>query len=177
MPIRLEAYTASGVLQADASVEGTLGEVLETFDEVPLVRGIVSPLDGSVARAVPPGPVGIDDLIVVVAATPPSVPVHANWHELALRAGPYFVRGEMPTLPGFDPGRALARPSGPFVLLRSVEISIAAASEAGTNDHAYAWVNRYNVDAVAGDLNLALFFPGADETLGLPGSKPADIRS
>ncbi len=175
MSIRLEAYTATGVLQADAAVEGALGEILETLDALPIANGIVAPLDGSPQRIVEPGPMNMDDLMIAVAGGAPSVPVHANWHELALRTGPYLVRGEMPTLPGFDPGRALARPSGPFVLLRSVEVSLVDARDAGTNEHAYAWVNRYNVDAVAGDLNLVLFFPGASETLVASGSKPGQI--
>ncbi len=171
--MRLEAYTAAGVLQADVPIDGQLGDVLETVDSIQVDQGLVSPLDGTPAQAIPRGPMSVDDLILAVASGQPSVPVHANWHELALRAGPYFIRGEMPTLPGFDPGRALARPSGPFVLLRAVEVSIAEATEAGTNTHAFAWVNRYNVDAVSGDLNLVLFFPGASETIVASGSKPS----
>ena len=34
---------------------------------------------------------------------------------ISLVVGPYIVAGELPTLPGFDPGRALTRPSGEFV--------------------------------------------------------------
>ncbi len=45
------------------------------------------------------------------------MPVHPAWHDVILRAGPYLITGQMPTMPGFDPARALARPTGTFVLL------------------------------------------------------------
>ncbi len=65
-----------------------------------------------------------DDVLIVVGDDDPSVPVHAQWHDIRLEVGPYTLEGEMPTLPGFDPGRALTRPTGEFVLLRDVSIGL-----------------------------------------------------
>ena len=66
----------------------------------------------------------------------------------------------MPTLPGFDPGRALARPTGEFVLLRTSGVG---PRRPGRRRHpAAALVNRYAVDRVAADLMLGFFFPGAE---------------
>ena len=62
--------------------------------------------------------IAIDDVLVAVADDEPTIPVHASWHAIRLEVGPYVVEGELPTLPGFDPGRALTRPTGEFVLLR-----------------------------------------------------------
>jgi hypothetical protein len=65
-------------------------------------------------------------------------------------------------LPGFDPARAIARPSGSFVLLGrlTVELREQGPSERA-DEHDFAYVNRYAVDAVESDISLAFFFPGA----------------
>ena len=71
----------------------------------------------------------------------------------------------MPTFPGFDPGRALTRPTGDFVLLRDVRIGPRDAGDplaAGVPAGRHALVNRYGVESVACDLMLGFFFPGAE---------------
>ena len=88
-------------------------------------------------------------------------PVHAQWHSIELDTGPYLVQGEMPTMPGFDPGRALARPTGEFVFLRDARIRLIGRDDAGEASAARLLVNRYTVDRVAADLMLGFFFPGA----------------
>ena len=93
-----------------------------------------------------------------------STTVHASWHGIRLEVGPYLVEGEIATLPGFDPGRALTRPSGEFVQLRDVRIGRrsgpGASAEPVPIGHG-ALVNRYGVESVACDLMLGFFFPGA----------------
>jgi hypothetical protein len=95
-------------------------------------------------------------------------PVHAAFHAIRLEAGPYLIRGEMATLPGFDPGRALTRPTGTFVLLSDVKVSLLADANAGTASHDRALVNRYSVDRVDSDLMLGFFFPGAHIEMPAP---------
>ena len=102
-----------------------------------------------------------DDLFVVVAPPDTPIPVHPAWHDVILVCGPYLVTGRMPTMPGFDPARALARPTGTFVLLDHVTLSLAAVPDGGSIEHALAWVNRYVVERVESDLELGFFFPGA----------------
>jgi hypothetical protein len=68
----------------------------------------------------------------------------------------------MPTMPGFDPGRALARPTGEFVLLRDVRIALRGDVDGPSMALPSAFVNRYVVDRVAADLMLGFFFPGAE---------------
>ena len=51
-------------------------------------------------------------LVVAVSDQEHPAPVHAAWHPIRLEAGPWLVEGDLPTLPGFDPGRALTRPTG-----------------------------------------------------------------
>jgi hypothetical protein len=89
------------------------------------------------------------------------VPHHAVWHPLILEVGPYLLEGELPTLPGFDPGRALARPTGTFVLLRDVDVRVADDPERLLRRHDRLLVNRYEVLAVTAALMLGFFFPGA----------------
>jgi hypothetical protein len=77
-------------------------------------------------------------------------------------------------MPGFDPGRALTRPSGEFVLLRDVRISRGdrPGLEVARGDHAF--VNRYAVEHIRAELMLGFFFPGAvvDEAIGGVGIRP-----
>ncbi len=102
-----------------------------------------------------------DDILVAVADDDPNIPVHASWHAIRLEAGPYVIEGELPTLPGYDPGRALARPTGEFVLLRDVRLgALEGSAEPQAIGH-HALVNRYGVDRVLADIMLGFFFPGA----------------
>jgi hypothetical protein len=76
-------------------------------------------------------------------------------------------------MPGFDPGRALARPTGTFVLLRDVRIGLLERPDSGTDSHPQGLVNRYAVDAVEADLMLGFFFPGARISVDAPAAGPA----
>jgi hypothetical protein len=165
MPIRVEAYTAEGVATGVVARPGTLRDVLEGAKELLIGDSRWLPLDGSGERA--PGDLNlqVDDLMLVVAQEPEGVPVHAQWHSIELDAGPYRVNGEMPTMPGFDPGRALARPTGEFVLLRDAHIRLIDREDAGEATSSQVMVNRYTVDRIAADLMLGFFFPGASMTI------------
>ena len=58
-------------------------------------------------------------------------------------------------------GRALTRPTGEFVLLRDVRLSVRARPESGVSVGHHALINRYGVDRIVADLMLGFFFPGA----------------
>jgi hypothetical protein len=175
MPIRVEAYTAEGVATGVVARPGTLRDVLEGADDIVIEQSRWLPLDGSGERA--PGDLNlqVDDLMLVVAEEPEGIPVHAQWHSIELDAGPYRVNGEMPTMPGFDPGRALARPTGEFVLLRDAHIRLIDREEAGEATSNQVMVNRYTVDRIAADLMLGFFFPGAKMTI--TGSSAGDHQA
>ena len=162
MPIRVEAYTAEGVATGVVSRPGPLRELIEGSRELVVEESRWLPLDGSGERAAGELTLLVDDMMLVVADEPDGIPVHAQWHSIELDAGPYRVSGEMPTMPGFDPGRALARPTGEFVLLRDIEIALIGRDDAGLVHHRSALVNRYVVDRVEADLMLGFFFPGAE---------------
>jgi hypothetical protein len=68
-------------------------------------------------------------------------------------------------MPGFDPGRALARPTGDYVLLRDTRITLIDRDDAGESRSNQLLVNRYTVDRIAADLMLGFFFPGAAMTI------------
>ncbi len=164
MTIRFDAYTATGVRRGTVDADGRLGDLLETLDGIRVTGGVIVPLDGAPPIPDPAGGtnVPVDELLVVVAPPETSIPVHPAWHDVVLRAGPYVVVGRMPTMPGFDPARALARPTGTFVLLDDVRITLAAAPASGAVEHGLAWVNRYVVERVEADIELGFFFPGAE---------------
>jgi len=163
MPIRVDAYMAEGIARGVLARAGSLREVLEHERVLTIDRVKWYPLEGH------PGPtsgmsIPIDDVLIAVGDDDPTTPVHASWHGIRLEVGPYLVEGEMPTLPGFDPGRALTRPTGEFVLLRDVRIGrrTAPADEPLTPVGHHALINRYDVESVACDLMLGFFFPGAE---------------
>jgi hypothetical protein len=173
MSIRVDAYTNGGVCSGLVARPGHLRELLEASSDVTVERAIWLPLDGTGRQSAGSLPFAVDDLVVVAGDEPPGTPVHATWHAIVLTAGPYQIVGELPTMPGFDPGRALARPTGEFVVLRDVEVSLLGQPGAGSSRHEHALVNRYAVDHVSADLMLGFFFPGAGMEVtgdGAPGA-------
>jgi hypothetical protein len=164
MPIHVDAYMAEGIARGVLARAGSLREVLEHDGVLTLERVQWQPLGG---RATPSSGVSIpiDDVLVAVGDDESGTPVHATWHAIRLELGPYAVEGEMPTLPGFDPGRALTRPTGEFVLLKDVRIAPRGPGEPSATGGApighHALVNRYGVESVECDLMLGFFFPGA----------------
>ena len=170
MAITFEAYTEAGRLDGRVVVDGRMADLLATFTSIVVEQPHLLTIGDE-----PPAPGGdlaptwstvdVDDLLIVAAPGESVVPFHATWHPVRLLVGPYVVEGEMPSLPGFDPGRALARPTGAFVLLGHVQVFLAAAGwamPAGVvRELRHAWVNRYGVERVQSALELSRFFPGA----------------
>src|SRR5262245_3878623 len=124
MPIQVDAYLLGGITTGTFARAGQVREFLETSSELPLAGATWQALDG-----VTPGPSGdtaipSDDCLIVVSDDDPFIAAHAQWHSITLEVGPYSISGDLPTLPGFDPGRALTRPSGEFVMLRDVRLAL-----------------------------------------------------
>jgi hypothetical protein len=172
MPIRVDAYTAGGIATGVVARASPLRSALDAAADLVIERSTWLPLDGTSEQVAGDVRYAADDLLLVVTDEPDSAPVHAAWHTVELDAGPYHVRGEMPTMPGFDPGRALARPTGEFVLLRDAHISLRGREGAGEATAARLLVNRYTVERIEADLMLGFFFPGAEMTVS--GSAAAD---
>lgn len=161
MATRVELYTTGGVASGVLARPGTLREALTTDAEVRLDSAAWQAIDGSEPQAAGTLTFPVDDILFAVADEAPNGPMHAAWHHVLLDAGPYVLEGELATLPGFDPGRSLTRPSGEWVLLRDVQLSVAGHPEAGVSTGDHALVNRYGVERIRADLMLGFFFPGA----------------
>jgi hypothetical protein len=167
MAILFQAYTDDGAIQGHLAGQARLIDQLEAGTALTLEMGRQSWLDGREPATFVREMVDPDRVVVVAAPAEQVVPSHAVWHDLDLVAGPWSIQGAMPTLPGFDPSRALTRPSGSFVLLAGV--SVGAADDSGSERdrdgrapaHPFAFVNRYTVERVTADLELGFFFPGA----------------
>jgi hypothetical protein len=162
MPVRVELYGAAGVAIGVVTRSGRLREILESGIDLLVEEGVWHPLDGSPAQ--PSGALSVagDDIFLAVAEELEDGPVHAQWHDIPLDVGAYRVTGQMPTMPGFDAGRALARPTGEFVLLRDVRIALLEDIEGPSVERPAAFVNRYVVDRVSADMMLGFFVPGAE---------------
>ena len=162
MSFTLDAYTADGLLAGVAATDGRLVDLLAGSTTVDLDGAVLLPFDGPPERADGRVRIDIDDLLAVVAGPESVPPFHASWHPMTVEAASYRISGELPATPGFDPGRALARPTGPFILLGHVTVALRSHGvAAGQNEHALLWINRYAVEAVVGSLELGFFFPGA----------------
>ncbi len=171
MPIRVEIFAAGGIAVGTLARAGHVRDALECGDPLPIERTTWHALDGSRPRPIGEVTVAPDDVLLATADEAEDLPVHAQWHEVSLALGPYHVRGQMPTMPGFDPGRALARPTGEFVQLRDVTIGLDGEPVAGMV-RPMAFANRYCVERVEADLMLGFFFPGA-EIVTTPGPSVA----
>lgn len=159
MDIQVDAYTVGGKAHGTVTGAGHLRDILEQTGELAL-RGVRwQPLGAFEAQAAGDLTIAIDDVLVAVANGVSAIPVHASWHALRIEVGPYVLEGELPTLPGYDPDRALARPNGEFVLIRDPRLGRigGAVGPIGTE----ALVNRYGVERVEADIMLGFFFPGA----------------
>ena len=161
MAIRVEVYTIGGMASGVLARPGSLREALNADGELRLDGAAWQSLGDPVPRSVGSLTLASDDILFAVADDEPGGPVHAAWHHVLLDAGPYLLEGELGTMPGFDPGRSLTRPSGEFVLLRDVRLSIRDRPEAGVSVGDHALVNRYSVERIRADLMLGFFFPGA----------------
>jgi hypothetical protein len=162
MPVRVEIYGAAGVAIGSIARSGRMREILESGLDLLVEQAAWHPLDGSPAQPSAALNVAEDDIFLAVAEEFDDGPVHAQWHDITLDVGAYRVTGQMPTMPGFDPGRALARPTGEFVLLRDVRIALVDDVDGPAVERPAAFVNRYVVDRVSADMMLGFFFPGAE---------------
>jgi hypothetical protein len=161
MAIRVDAYTSGGMASGTLARPGALREALEDGEALRLDGAAWQGLNDPRAEAAGSIAIPSDDILVAVGDDDPGVPVHASWHHIHLEAGPYTVEGDMATMPGFDPGRALTRPSGEFLMLRDIRLSVRERPEAGVAVGDHALINRYAVERIRADLMLGFFFPGA----------------
>ncbi len=161
MAIRVEVYTIGGMASGTMSRVGSLRGALAAGDGLTLEATVWQGLEDAAPQPAGTVVIPVDDVLFAVADDEPDAPVHAAWHHVLLDSGPYTLEGELATLPGFDPGRSLARPSGEFVLLRDVRLSLNDRPEAGVSVGDHALVNRYAVERIRADLMLGFFFPGA----------------
>jgi hypothetical protein len=161
MAVRVEVYTSNGMASGVLARPGTLRDALTTDPELVLERAAWQAIDDATARAAGTLTFATDDILLAVADEPPGGPLHVAWHQVQLEAGPYELEGDLATMPGFDPGRSLTRPSGEWVLLRDVRLSVRGHPEAGVSVGDHVLVNRYGVERIRADLMLGFFFPGA----------------
>jgi hypothetical protein len=161
MAIRVDAYLAGGMMSGYLARPGTLRDVLEAAGGLPLDGAVWLGLDAPADEAAGSVTIPSDDVLVAIGDEEPATPLHAALHHISLVSGPWAVEGELPSMPGFDPGRALTRPSGEFVMLRDIRLTLRDAPEDGVARGDHALVNRYAVERIRADLMLGFFFPGA----------------
>jgi hypothetical protein len=156
---QLEIFTPAGVVVGTPLRDGLI-QSPDLRSPVAIERARWYPLDGTKPEhrgsiLVPP------DDVLVVSSSEAELTVHATWYSVVVEIGPYRVRARMPTPPGFDAAKALARPGGAFVALRDATVELMNRADAGLAERAAVHVNRYAVERVESTLMLGFFFPGA----------------
>jgi hypothetical protein len=156
----VEIFTPTGVVSGSAARATVDTDSKGAPSPLHVTQARWYPLDGS-----PPEHRGsitvLPDELLVVVTPPPALSIPGPWYPIELRLGPYELAGRLPTPPGFDPARALARPTGAFVALRDARIALVGRPNAGMPERSHVQVNRYAVEHVASSLMLGFFFPGA----------------
>ena len=156
----VEIFTPTGVL-AGVTAYAPLTDGGPDLDEALLVHaGRWYPLDGGTPSQRGSVTVEPDDMLLVITPRP-ELFVHLTWYPIHLEVGPYRVSAQLPTHPGFDPERALARPGHTFVALADATIELLDHADASVAQREHLHVNRYTVDKVRSALMLGHFFPGA----------------
>ena len=157
---QVEIFTPTGVVSG-TTARTTLGtDAKGAAAALPVDASRWYSLDGSEPQRRGSVTVAPDEILVVVLAQP-GFTVHASWYPIELEVGPYRLDARLPVAPGFDPARALARPTGAFVTLKDVSLSLIGRTDAGVAERGHAQVNRYAVDHIRSNLMLGFFFPGA----------------
>lgn len=157
---QVEAFIAGGIMRGVMHALPDFGAEGSTNATLDIERASWHPLTGGATEQRGPVRLQADD-ILVLWTDGNDLPIHAAWHDVELVLGPYFVTGALPTLPGFDPSRALARPSGEFVLIRDVRVTLGGNPDGGIVERSHALVNRYGVERVVASIDLGYYFPGA----------------
>ena len=161
MTIRVEVYTNGGAAGGHLARSVPLRDALSSGEPLHLEGAAWQGLDDPEPTEVGSMVIPVDDILLVVADDEPELRVHSSWHHVVLETGPYRLEGELATMPGFDPGRSLARPTGEFVMLREIRLSLRDRPEAGASAGDHVLVNRYAVERIEADLLLGFIFPGA----------------
>ena len=156
----VEVFTPAGVLAGLTVRVPLTNDGPDLLTPLAVQDGRWYPIDGSPPTHRVESSVMPDD-ILVISTTPPEMTVHMAWFTVTLDVGPYRVTGSLATHPGFDPERALARPTSTFVGLRDATIELIDRDDGVTAERAHVHVNRYAVERVASTLMLGHFFPGA----------------
>jgi hypothetical protein len=156
----VEVFTPTGVLSGLTAGVPLSHAGPDLTSALPVREGRWFPIDGSPAAKRRETKVAPDD-ILIISTLAESTFVHMTWFSVTLDLGPYRVTGELATHPGFDPERALARPSSVFVPLRDARIELVDESDAGAAERPHVHVNRYAVERVVATLMLGHYFPGA----------------
>ena len=156
----VEIFTPTGVLLGLTPGVPLSNDGPDLLRELAVQEARWYPLDGTAPahvgeRAVPP-----DDILLIVSPVP-EITVHMAWFPIVVEVGPYRVSGQLPTHPGFDPARALARPGSTFIALSDTVVELAGRERAHGAERPHLHVNRYAVERVTSTLMLGHFFPGA----------------
>ena len=156
----IEIFAPNGVLAGETDRVPMTNAGPDLTAPLAVENGRWYPLDGSSPTrrgdtSIPP-----DDILIIVTAEP-EIKVHMAWYAVTLEIGPYRVSGQLATHPGFDPAKAIARPSSTFVALSEATVELLDHAVMGVVQRPYLHVNRYAVERVTSSLMLGYYFPGA----------------
>lgn len=156
----IEIFAPTGVLAGETDRVPLTNAGPDLTKPLAVADGRWYPLDGSTPSHRGDSTITPDDILLIVTPEP-ELKVHMAWYAVTLEVGPYRVSGQLATHPGFDPARAIARPTSTFIALSEATIELLDQAVAGIAERRYLHVNRYAVERVTSSLMLGHFFPGA----------------
>jgi hypothetical protein len=132
------------------------------LDDVTLVA--LAELEAGNAERSPTGSVGSDQIMIVALPRDPDAPqVHKVHYPVTLTVGPYTVSGDLTMFPGFDPARALTRPTSDFIDIHDASVRIATPGGEMEQPYDEIAVNRFAVERIVADIDMTFWFPGAEQ--------------
>jgi hypothetical protein len=160
-----DSYLAGSFTGSHAQCRAVLdaGTTMD-LDDVTLVA--LRELEAGTAERAPTGSVGADDILILALPRDPEAPqIHSVHYPVTLSLGPYTVSGDLSMFPGFDPARALTRPSSDFVDIHGATVTIATPTGEIDQPYEEVAVNRFAVERVVSDIDMTFWFPGAEQEL------------
>lgn len=160
--VEFVAYAEDCILSGQVRLHADrLTDMLNHHDEIDLVDVMVERLDGLGAVQVKEVLVRREEILLVHATGPRGSQARrqrTRQHPLAMKVGPYEVRGNLHALPGTDPLLAIRR-RRPMVPLTDAWIEYLVAGEHQRRRVAGLVVNRDQIDVIAHALDESVELP------------------
>jgi len=158
-----DSYLAGSFSGSHAECRAVL-DAGSTVDLADVTLVALTELEAGTTERAPTGSIGSDDIMIVALPRDPDAPqIHKVHYPVTLTIGPYTVSGELTLFPGFDPARAITRPTSDFIDIHDATVRIATANGEMEQPYEEVAVNRFAVERIVAEIDMTFWFPGAEQ--------------